>query len=1508
MPQSARTHHDGCALILFADKRGRSTHANITRAIEGLRSMGHRSGGIDGEGDGCGLQVDIPRELWAQRLEQASLSPHLSESNHFAVGHFLLPGRGMAREADILDRARKLFQEHQVQILVERLGGTRNEELGPRARLEAPLFWQVAALCPVDTIGARQRLFLLQIALETTIPELHAASLSMDCVIYKLRGMPELLPRVYPDLLDPALRSVVTLGHSRYSTNTLPSVDRAQPFSLIGHNGEINTIERLRTAARLLDIEPVPGGSDSQDLNRILEGLINIHGLSPLEALEILFPPVDTETDRFPDGLRRMYEYYRWFFPASVQGPVALVARFGEVCMGGVDAMGLRPLWFGESDYEYFLSSEKGVVDIRRTMDDPRPLAPGEKIAILAGPGRRAEVLDHSAIQARVCSLFEDRRDSLGLRGSLYREIPAESAMVLPEHAPPVHTMVPPLSDGTLAAYGWTAYDMSMRRRTAVEGRPPIGSLGYQGPLAPLALESLPNVADFFKENVAVVTNPAIDREREREHFSTRTIIGDRPDIDRSRTPSPVGLVLKRPLLLSSHDFEGMLSAQAAQSLIREAGGFLLEEVLSFFTAQSKDPGRAAVIASTFDLGQGIASRLESICSEALNAVRRGAVLLVLDDSTSFDGERCFIDPALVAAAVSTCLERRGVRRRTSLVLRSGAIRNLHDIMLLLGLGADALCPFLLWRSACADLPPDVTPGQALSRTMEVIGSGMERVMSAMGIHELCGYGRIFSAIGLGPEIEKLLGCKTFCPTPTGLGYTLLETMASERLRRSSQGSEVVFESLPPRNVRVGKILRRAATGRMTPGEMSRELAEVERERPIAIRHLLEFVLAQNPLSPGEVDISVGSHELPLLIAAMSFGSQGENSFRAYARAGFLANTICINGEGGEIPDMLGAYRANRCQQIASGRFGVDMELLNSADYLEIKIGQGAKPGEGGHLPGVKVTGMVARARRCRPGTTLISPSNQHDIYSIEDLHQIVTELKTAHPRARISVKIPVTADIGAIAVGVAKAGADIVNVSGFEGGTGAAREHAKKFVGLPVEIGVREAHSALVESGMRPLVEIWCDGGLRSGRDVLKLVLLGADRAAVGTAALMAIGCISCERCHLDRCPRGISTQLTTREQAEARGIKGFQPRETETEAVNLARLLRCYGEEIREFLALMGQRRLADVVGRTDLLFQSRHREVLDAGRLLDPVTGPPFHATGSTPLLVRKPLNHLTRMVSDLAMERFARGDGRIVYTDQGVRSTDRALGTYLAGSMVRESTVTGSAMLRLDQSVPGNGLCAFNVAGLETVVHGGTQDGAAKGSSGGSLCVLKGTNLLARRIDGSVGKSFGYGATGGLLMVQNLADSRACVRLSGADAVFGGRITRQVRDHEPNLASRAHLKGFAFEYMTGGRVVVLGDPGPWICSGMTGGIVYQCLSPEHGFDRQGLSRRLAGGANVEILDLDGQGISDLLELLPPYVVALRASFQEEEASAVGTLLTQARERFVMIRPKPVDLPQE
>ncbi|MBE1425950.1 glutamate synthase (NADPH/NADH) large chain [Desulfomicrobium macestii] len=1501
---------DACAIIAFVDKRGRATHANIVKTIDALKKMAHRSGDINSEGDGCGILTDIPRSIWGQRLEDAGLSRHLSESRGFFVGHFFLPMDAPAQTGELKERLRAILTASGAETLLEVDDQMHPSELGPMARTEAPLFLQICGLVRDDTRQeGGKRLFNIQMELERDLPEAHVCSLSLDSVIYKLRGTPDLLIRVYPDLQNPDSKALITLGHSRYSTNTLPTAHRAQPFSLLGHNGEINTIEKLRSSARALGIMPTPGGSDSQDLNRILEGLIHVHGFEFMEALEMVFPAIHTEVERMPADLRRMYGFYRWFFAPSAQGPAAVVSRFGDMCMGSVDALGLRPLWFGESDYDYFLSSEKGVVDLQSTIHDPRPLAPGEKIAIISGAGKRGEVLDYCALQERLKRLFEQGRLT-PLADNLHGKIP-ESILNCPEGAchelrrffldrPVFDDGACPAVSALLAAFGWHKYDQNMRKHVAATGKGPIGSMGHQGPLSCMDDKSLSNVSDYFKENVAVVTNPAIDREREAEHFSTAVILGDRPD---NPDRPPVGLRLRTPILLGG-EFSPALSSLDILSVCREHGTHTLEQVLDFFTAQQRDPSRMAILDATYVPDQGLAGRLDELEDEASQAVGRGAAILVLDDSASFVDGRVYIDPGLTVARLHRAAETGRIPRLPSLIVRSGAIRNLHDIMFMLGLGAAAVNPYMLWKQAYAQAESAEGLQRTLSHTLTALQTGVEKIMSTMGIHELCGYGRIFSSIGLKRELEEVFGCANFCSSASaGLGYTELEAQGRKRAELVRQGLERKLAGDPKRNARTGKILRSVAVGKTGYLQMAEALDEVDRDNPVGLRHLLDIATRDTaPLPLENVDISIGRHSMPILICAMSFGSQGESSFRAYAEAARKTNIVCMNGEGGEIPDMLGKYRENRGQQVASGRFGVSMELLNSARYLEIKVGQGAKPGEGGHLPGSKVTEMVAQARHCKPGIALISPSNHHDIYSIEDLCQIITELKTANPEARISVKIPVTSGVATIAVGVAKAGAHIVNISGFEGGTGAAREHAKKYVGLPVEIGVTQAHRGLVEAGLRHQVELWCDGGVRSGADVVKLICLGADRVGVGTVALMGVGCISCEQCHLDTCPRGISTQIRTVEEAKARGVKLFKPLQSEVEAENLARLLRAFGDQIRHILAGLGERRLADLVGRTDLLVQARGRDQVDLTDLLVPAPMDSVKSYCPVPRIVRRPLDNLTRLISDMALSTLGQECGFVQYKEENVRSVDRAVGTYLAGAMVRERAAgdRGKVELLLTSSVPGNGLCAFNIDGIGTVVEGGGQDGIAKGARGGEVCILKGVNILGQRVDGSVGKSLAYGALSGTIMVQNQADSRACVRMSGADAIFGGRITASVRDELGNIASRAHLKGFAFEYMTGGRAVVLGDPGPWMCAGMTGGVIYQCLYPEWNFGRENLQRRFSSGSHVVIKNLDEDDIVQVRELLGKYVSTLEQSFQKEEAVIVQGLADEAQGRFVKIVP--------
>jgi glutamate synthase (NADPH/NADH) large chain len=600
----------------------------------------------------------------------------------------------------------------------------------------------------------------------------------------------------------------------------------------------------------------------------------------------------------------------------------------------------------------------------------------------------------------------------------------------------------------------------------------------------------------------------------------------------------------------------------------------------------------------------------------------------------------------------------------------------------------------------------------------------------------------------------------------------------------------------------------------------------------------------------------------------MSFGSQGETAYRAYAEAMARLDLLCINGEGGELPDLIGRYPRNRGQQIASGRFGVSALLANSSNYLEIKIGQGAKPGEGGHLPARKVSKKVALARNAQPGIDLISPSNNHDIYSIEDLAQVVHELKTVNPRARVSVKVPVVPDIGVIAVGIAKAGADIVTLSGFDGGTGAARQHALRRAGLPVEIGVAQAHRALVASGLRDVVEIWCDGGMKSALDVAKMLCLGADRVGFGTLAMVAIGCTICRGCQLDTCHVGIATQLESVAEATDRGVKRFEPREFERAVDNLARFFTALREELARIAAQLGVRATTDLIGRTDLLTQVRGLDRVDLRELLEPVTWTP-------------PGRRDVRVVAGVAVGTAEAEEGRTL------RAGDRFVATDASGELARlriaGASVADVASHYREGSVAGNGFAAYATDGVALTLRGGAQDGAAKTALGGTVTILKARNAAGRFVDGSVGKCFAYGAQRGRFLVQGGGDARAAIRLSGAQVVFGG-----------------DLRGFAFEYMTGGTAVVLGDPGRWICSGMSGGVVYLRHDPARGLDDAALRDRFAKGAKVHMRPARDEDLPPLRELMDAYADALRESDQPDAAEHVRALLDDPAANFRAVRP--------
>ena len=915
-----------------------------------------------------------------------------------------------------------------------------------------------------------------------------------------------------------------------------------------------------------------------------------------------------------------------------------------------------------------------------------------------------------------------------------------------------------------------------------------------------------------------------------------------------------------------------------------------------------------------------------------MKKVRNGSELLILTDRTVYDGERRYLDPHLATSSIDQALKQfkveRGeenLRRRCGIVLRSAAIRNVHDVMLALGLGANGVCPYTMVEVICVeDYENDV------SNLCAALRKGIEKVISTIGIHEVRGYARQFSSIGIKPELAEIFQTKAFAASAKGgTGFADLDQDTNERAQALS-GDDATAK--PAKTFRfypkVYKAAIATANGTGTYEEYSEKVLDLEKQNPISMRHVMALKGDREPVDPASVDAGVGHHDYPIVISSMSFGSQSEPAFRAYAEAAKEINILCMNGEGGEIRDMYGQYRKWRGQQIASGRFGVSAEMVNSSYVAEIKIGQGAKPGEGGHLPGKKVSEKVAAARNAAPGTDLISPSNNHDLYSIEDLAELIDELKTVNPDVRVSVKVPVVPNIGTIGLGIAKAGADIITLSGFEGGTGAARQHALRHVGLPSDIGTRAVHQALMEAGLRNRVEIWADGGYRTGHDIVKLHCLGANRIGFGTLAMVSLGCTICRGCQLDTCHVGIATQIETTEEAQEHGLKKFTPQEVDRAAESCARFFSSMGEEVKRVVASLGYERAQDLVGRYDLLEQVAAKDTIDLTPLITPleeyldlepldlpVAGEELvEARAEAGLVVARPIRMEAKQASaEIAALAPEVCSGRTVHSDfpRPTDANDRVLGTELAGAIARsrifedgpEASEEVLADLHFNGgSVAGQGLGAFNAYGVAIRVEGGAQDGVGKTMLGGTISILKGKGARGKRLNGSVGKSFAYGAQRGRLYVQGQADSRFCIRLSGADVVLGGEPEQEIDDSRGCLVDRANAKGFAFEYMTSGRAVVLGDIGPWACAGMTGGRVY-VRQNAFGIDREAIQRRLGEGAKVELKDLDSEGLLDVDDLLNGYAKELRATAQDEEAERVLDLAADATSNFLMVIPKKV-----
>ena len=1463
-----RHEHDACGIVACLEKSKIPTRKNIFDCINALVTMNHRAGFINGEGDGVGIHMDIPTELWKEKLLKNGLDPLLAENAEFAIGHVFVSQK--VNWSSTKQELVKKLEKHDLELVFETNEVSDSSALGPIAIQENPVFWQFACL------PAKKGQNLTKILFDTLIDfekneHVHVASLSQNQVVYKVMGAGDILPRFYHDLANPLVASTMTLGHNRYSTNTLSSFFRVQPFSVLGHNGEINTISKLRDEAKMIGVPLVKDGSDSQDLSRTMETLICREGYTLFEAMDLLFPPIINEIKAYPEHLQDLYTYLREAWGHFAQGPAGIISRYGDEAVFSVDALGLRPLWMLETESSYHFSSEPGIIPSTEYVNDPKPLAPGEKVGFKWN-GEKLEVYDQNHYQEEVYQRFSDR---LTIEGSRLRlQIPSLAKTVTMNYPDKIH-------NGQYKAFGWERDHIQLIEQMAEKGVEPIRSLGHDAPLAALNPERV-NIADFIKESVAVVTNPAIDRDRETEHFSTRVIIGKRPTLFFKEKTETV-MELTTPLLL-----EGKAGFSCSESL----GQPSFDQVVQHFQQQKL----AAYISITFKKDENVDHALERLTKEAVQAVQAGKTLLILDDAKSHQEDFYWIDPHLVTSIIDQALVKAELRRDCSLVLRSASVRSLHDIITAFGLGADLISPYYMFLTVL-----DESEGPLLN-LYSALTKGLEKVISTIGIHELRGYGRLFSSIGLHDEIANVLNIVNFFGSKEiETDFEAMKLNAFKRAEDYQNGIERIgktFHLFPRIWKAIGEV---AATGDYSV--YRDKISEQETENPTTIRHLVQIKKSNKQLTPSEVDLRVGDHDLPFLISSMSFGSQNETAFRAYAEGADRLNMISLNGEGGEIKDMLGKYPKTRGQQIASGRFGVNAELLNSSNLLEIKIGQGAKPGEGGHLPGSKVTAKVAEARNATLGSDLISPSNNHDIYSIEDLAQMILELKTANDQAKIAVKVPVVPNIGTIAVGIAKAGADIITLSGFDGGTGAARIHALQYVGLPVEIGVKAAHNALLESGLRHKVEIWADGGMKSAMDVIKIMLLGANRVGFGTLSMLAIGCTTCRGCHLDTCHVGIATQIESEAQAKEHGLRRFVPRQLELAVQGIMNLFTAFGTELKALAASLGIKNLQDAVGHSELLEQVKGENQLSLSYLLKPLEISQFAKVEASKsieevqLQIAAGAEYLDESVDQLHSSReFV-----------SVTSEQRVLGSRVSCHRVRgrlDGSYKQLAPVQLkyrEGSIPGNGLGAYNSEGIEITVNGGGQDGVGKTSFGGNIHVLKSKGKDGHYYNGSVGKGFGYGAQKGLLIAQGNADARAGIRLSGADLIIGGAMKKPLPEKEAgNIGANANIKGFAFEYMTNGRGLVLGDPGPWICAGMTGGVVYVRHQPEMGLTKDAIKRRIAKGAKVSVVNVNEKGKQDINELLCQYTNLLEQNGQFDEANQLRGLLANLENHFVQILP--------
>ncbi len=1431
---SPEFEHDACGVGFVASTRGECSNRVLRLGLTSLCNLNHR-GAIDSDsktGDGAGLLTQIPYAIFREEVER--LGHSLAEDSDLAVGFLFLPHDNAYAQARCKTIVEEVLEERNLFLLGWREVPINVRVLGDKAQATMPRIEQALIERGPGISGDEYEriLFLARNQIEKRVSvegirNFYVPSFSHRSIVYKGLLLSPSLEDFYRDLKRPDYETSLCIFHQRYSTNTFPTWSLSQPFRMLAHNGEINTLRGNRAWMHAREAElqadfwggdigllkPIiqPGGSDSASLDNALEALV-MSGRDLLHAMTMLVPPAWDEEKTSPE-LKAFYEYHRCI-NEPWDGPAALIFSDGAMVGACLDRNGLRPARYQLTDDGIFwLASETGAVEFDDHMIiEKGRLAPGEMIAVDTRANRLlrdAEIKEDLARKKSYGDWVRDHLIDLSARTKDFSD--SEGAWQVDrfkrsssEESDKAETEAKDLVRRQIA-FGYSSDEIELVLRPMMEkGVEGIGSMGDDTPLAVLSRQ--PRLLyTYFKQQFAQVTNPPIDPIRERLVMSLHTIMGWRRNL-LSETPEHASQVMTSSPILSSSEF------RALRDLNESGHG-------------------ARTIACLWPVAEGDAGlerSIRRICYEAEAAVNDRARLVILSDR-GLDDRTVPVPMLLAVGAVHHHLTRVGKRMKASIVCETGEARDVHQIACLIGYGASAIYPYLAFETA-AELVSQSRIAQSdlsavLSNYRRALETGLLKIMSKMGISVLGSYrgAQTFEAIGLGDRLVD--AC--FTGTSSQIGGIGSREIAHESLTRharafsakgeeplslcdsgyyrfrSAKGEEKERHAITPRVIQgFQKFIRTGQT------ESYDELVQASRDaEPHSLRHLLEIVPLPKALPINEIE-PIEDIRRRFTTAGMSLGALSPEAHECLAIAMNRIGGKSNSGEGGEDPERFhrranGDLANSAIKQIAAGRFGVTAAYLVSAEEIEIKIAQGAKPGEGGQLPGHKVSALIARLRKSTPGVALISPPPHHDIYSIEDLAQLIYDLKQVNSRARICVKLVAEAGVGTIAAGVAKARADIVLISGHEGGTGASPLSSIKNAGGPWELGVAEAHQVLMLNGLRNRVTLRADGGMRTGMDIIYAALLGAEEYNFGTSALIASGCVYVRQCHLNTCPVGVATQ----DENLRLKFKG--------KPENVVMYFNAVAQEMRQIMASIGIRNVDQLIGRVEMLRQRRieghdKANTLDLGKLLARVPqsdekAPRYHTRERNAAPNDRPLDETILLEATKAIE-----EKTPVSLSYDVCSTNRSIGTRVSGKIAErhgeEGLPWGTLILKLRGSA-GQSLGAFLSPGVCIDLTGEANDYVGKGMGGGEIVIRPPADHRFEAADNIiVGNTVLYGATGGEFFACGRAGERFAVRNSGCTAVVEG-----IGDH-------------GCEYMTKGVVVVLGPTGRNFAAGMTGGAAF------------------------------------------------------------------------------------